>query len=257
MTVTRKNHGRSHTYWDGEKKLPGVTTIISNGYPKGALIDWAGKTTANYAIDHWAELEELPPTQRLKQLNEARFTDRDSAANRGRDVHRYAEALVAGERVKKPDDIAGHIESYVRFLDEFEPHPIVVEGVVINRQHGYAGTLDLIADIGEERWLLDIKTSRSGVFGDVALQLAAYRYAESLLDEHGQEKPMLDVHRTGSVHVRADGYSLIPVEAGPQEFRMFLYVQQVAWFTERASYLLGEPMEAKEPFYEATREAQQ
>ena len=55
------------------------------------------------------------------------------------------ERLVKGEAVEAPDEIAGHIESYARFLDEFDVEPVHVEFSVASHRYGYAGTGDLIA----------------------------------------------------------------------------------------------------------------
>lgn len=244
--VQRKQAGRNHYYVDGnDTKMPGVTTILGDGVPKKALVEWAGNATADYALDHWDELSEMAVATRLKTLRRCRYIDRDAAARRGTEVHTLAEQLVSGDPITVPDELRGHCESYVRFLDDFEVDPVLVEAVVASYRYGYAGTLDLIADltIGGHvvRWLLDIKTNRSGVYGETALQLAAYRYA----DVYGcgaAETPMPEVTATGVVHVRADGYDLVPVTAGPDQHLTFRYVQQIAAFTKQSTELLGEPI---------------
>ena len=88
------------------------------------------------------------------------------------------------------------------------------------------------------RGLLDIKTTRSGIYGETALQIAAYRNAEFYLDADGEEQPMPAVDACGAIWVRADGYDLIPVDASPTTFRTFLYVQQVAKFTANSADLV-------------------
>ena len=56
--------GRGHSYeLDGEK-VPGVTTILSKGVPKPALVDWAARMAADYAINHWDELATQPLSDR-------------------------------------------------------------------------------------------------------------------------------------------------------------------------------------------------
>jgi hypothetical protein len=97
------------------------------------------------------------------------------------------------------------------------------------------GTFDLVADLSNQRWILDIKTTRSGIFGETALQIAAYRHAEFYLDDKGHQQPMPACDAAGAIWVRADGYDLIPVEAGDDVYRMFRYVQQVAHFTKQLS----------------------
>ncbi len=248
--VRRVNHGRGHSYQDAVgRRVPGVTTIIGEGIPKPALINWSANTTAAYAVDHWDELADMTPSVRLKTLQGARFSDRDTAANRGTRVHALGERLAKGEEVEVPEELAGHVESYVRFLDEWDVWPVLQEFVTVSHRHGYAGTADLIANLrhphnpGErELWLLDIKTSRSGVFGDVALQLAGYRYADCYVGADGLERPIPAVTRTGVVHVRADGYDLVPVTAGLQQHRALLYAQQVSRFCAGARDLVGEAL---------------
>jgi hypothetical protein len=238
--VRRVNAGKGHAYKDADgRRVPGVTTILSDGLPKKALINWAGNATAEYAVDNWDLLAELKPSERLKKMQGGRYESRDAAANRGTAVHALAEKLIKGEEVEVPDALAGHVESYVRFLDEWAPEPVLVEAVVMSHKHGYAGTLDLIADIpGRGRVLMDIKTSRSGIFGETALQLCAYRYADVYLDETGDEpveKDMLEVDEVIAIHVRADGYDLYPLTAGPAQLREFLYAREVARFSEEHS----------------------
>lgn len=228
--IRRRNHGRGHSYIDANGiKVPGVTTIINDGVPKPALMNWAANTTAEYAVDRWDDLGEMKPAARLKALKDARYADRDAAANRGTAVHNIAERLGRGEEVPVPEELAGHVESYVKFLDDWDPEILLTESPIVSYRHGYAGTFDLIATLAGERWLLDIKTSRSGVFGETALQLAAYRYADFYIKD-GADHPMPEVAHTGVIHVRADGYSLVPVTAEREQFRAFLYVQQVGQF---------------------------
>ncbi|MEX5711910.1 hypothetical protein AB1484_27345 [Parafrankia sp. FMc6] len=241
--ITRRNHGRGHSYRDANGlKVPGVTTIINKGVPK-QLTNWAAETVAAHAIDHWDELTDLPISARFKRLKGAHNAERDAAAVRGTKVHALAVRLEAGETVSVPEELEGHVASYVDFLDDWNPTSIVTETPVISYKHGYAGTLDLIADVpGIGRMLLDIKTSRSGVYGETALQLAAYRYADIYLDGDGKEIDLPPVTETAVVWVRADGYDLVPVEAGPDQFRTFLYAAQIAAFCEGARDLIGEPL---------------
>jgi hypothetical protein len=228
MTITRRNAGSGHSYTIDGRKVPGVTTILGNTLPKQALLKWSAESTASYAVDHWAELTELPPSARLKELFGARFKERDAAAKRGTDVHRLAEQLVAGVQVDVPDELAGHVESYVDFLNTWDPAPVLVEAVVGNRAVEYCGTLDLVADLRGVRWLLDVKTSRSGIFGETALQCTAYSRAEVYAGPDGAELPLpeLGIERVGAVHVRSDGWDLRPLEAGDD---VWSYFRHLAW----------------------------
>jgi hypothetical protein len=252
VTVRRVDHGRYHSYIDADTglKIPGVTTIVGDGVPKPALIAWAANTTAEYALDHWERLGELAPSARLKELKGARYAEKDAAARKGTQVHKLAQRLVAGEEVAVPDELAGHVAAYVRFLDEFDVEPVLVEAVIVSNEHRYCGTLDLVGDLldvddpsgGRVRWLLDVKTTRSGVYGETALQLAGYRYADAYLDDDGDEQDMPAVDRCGVVWVRPDGYDLVPVEVGPAQHRQLLYAQQTKEFVDSGRDLIGEPI---------------
>jgi len=250
MTVTapkfkRVNYGRGHGYKDTNgNKIPGVTTILSNGMPKPALVGWGIKSVAQYAVDHWDELAELPVSRRLEELKQSPYADRDAAANRGTEVHSYAERLIRGEEVEPPEEIRGHIESYIGFLDEWEPEPVLVEASVANFKVGYAGSLDMVVKIprlGDGLFIADIKTSRSGIFGDVAFQLSAYANAEWYLKD-GEMHPMPKIERGLAIHVRADGYDVYEVPIGKAIFRQFEYICQVAKAAEASREYVGAPL---------------
>lgn len=261
--------GNGHSYFLDGEKVKGVTTVIGDGIPKPALVGWAARTVAEYVVDR-LRMADGPPAEdsviaddlveALRRFNESsrypekwnvgslnrgvlskvlsrvQYADRDAAANRGTEVHRLAQELATGAEIQVPDELAGHVESYVRFLDEWGPTDALLERVVINRRWRYMGRLDSIMTLpGLGRTLVDVKTSRSGPFGEVALQLAAYRHAEAMLEEDGSEVPMPEVDGCAVVWVRADGYDLFPFRAGSDEFRIFLYAMQVGAWLDRDS----------------------
>jgi len=260
-TTKRTETGNGHSYKMDGTKVDGVTTILGNGIPKPALVGWAAKSIAEYvgeritinpstgAVDATALATDLATIGRenryskwpndgsisrlafIETLKGVHWQDRDRAAKRGTEVHALAERIVGGEEVEVPEELTGHVDSYIRFLDDWQVDPIIVEGVCGHRKHRWMGTFDLVANLHGERWLLDLKTTRSGIFGETALQLAAYRHAEFYLDADGNEQDMPEVDHVGAIWCRADGYDLIPVEAGPDVYRMFQYAQMVARFT--------------------------
>ena len=235
----------THYYVDGlNQRIPGVTSIIGDGLPKPALVNWAANATAEAAVNRWDELADMGPADRLKVLKGARYADRDAAAKRGTEVHALAERLMRGEEITVPDELRGHVESYLRFLDDWQPEPLHLESTVVNYSIGYAGSLDMIARLGNGSVFLgDIKTNRSGIYGDVALQLAAYRYAEYIVTPSGEAR-MPEVEATYAIHVRADGYSVIPIETGPTVFDDFRRVAAVARVLKRLPDYLSPELEA-------------
>jgi hypothetical protein len=240
LGIRRRNHGLNHSYRIDGEKVPGVTTI-TGFFKSGALAKYPGTATAEYAVNNWGTLSELPPADRLKVLYGAQYSERDAAAGRGTKVHRIAQRLhesPPGTEIEYPDELAGHVESYGDFLERVDPKVQAVELVVGNRTHRYCGTLDLIADLGPipwddtiippARWLLDLKTNRSGIWPETALQVCAYERAEVFIAEDGSERPMewFGIERCGALHVRGDGWDLVPVETGPQVWTCFT---NLAW----------------------------
>lgn len=239
----RRNYGRGHGYTLDGAKIPGVTTILGDGLAKPALVNWAANTVAGYALDHWAELGEMKPSERLKILQKAHYADRDAAGKRGTEVHRLGDKLTRGEKVDVPEELAGHVDSYVRFLDDFQVEAFLVEAPVVNYRRNYAGTMDLGAwfpTLGQ-RLACDVKTARSGVFPDNALQIAGYRFCDQYMTPDGELHDMPEFDGAAVIHVRADGYSLVPVQAGPEEHLFFLYCQQLwRWANEHSKTIVGE-----------------
>lgn len=242
----RINRGRGHSYEIDGRPVDGVTTLLGDGVPKPALIDWAARTTAEYAVDHWDELAELKGTARLRTLERARWDKTKAAAARGTNVHELAMRLAAGQEVTVPDEIAGHVDAYLQFVADWQPRELLVEVPVFHRTYSYAGTLDLIAELADgNNWLLDWKTGATGIYPESALQLAAYRFAEFYLDDHGAEQPLPPIDFCGCVWLRADGYDLKPVDAGGQTFMTFRYARQVALFArEPRERFIGDALPA-------------
>jgi hypothetical protein len=239
----RRQHGRGHSYLLDGAKVPGVTTLISKGFPKTGLIDWAARTVAAKAVDEWDDLADLPVSERLRTLERAHTEVRNAAGVRGTRVHTLAHRLALGELVEVPDELAGHVEACVAFLEEWEVEPILTERPVFSREHAYAGSPDLVARLRDGRtWLLDWKTNAKGPYGDMAFQLAGYRFAEFYLDDDGQEQPMPEVDECGVVWLRSDGYDLFPFEAGEGVFRQFLYIAEVARAAEDCRDYQGDPL---------------
>lgn len=242
--IRRIDTAKSHYYVDANRqRVPGVTTLL-NGVPKPKLIDWAGNATAAYAIDNWDELSGLSPSKRLERLKKGRYEESDKAKDRGTEVHELAAHLAQGESVDIPELIAGHVGSYVQFLDEFDPEPKLIEVTVSNLKYGYAGTLDSVFYFPtlDKTLLCDIKTNKTGIFGETALQLAGYRYAEVYIDEAGAEQPMPEVDGCAAIHVTPNGYYLVPVTAGQAEFRQLLYAAEMYRFEKNSRELVGKPL---------------
>lgn len=225
----------SHRYWMDGKPVQGVTTLIKGGLPSPALMYWSARTVAEYVADNPDRVEDLRSMGRapmVAALKETPWQARDEAAVRGTDVHALADQLVRGIEVEVPDHLAAHVEGYVRWLDTWQPVPILTERSVGNRKHWYAGRFDLIADIADVRWMLDVKTARA-VYPDNAIQTDAYRNGEFYVedDDPNTEHPMPEgIERLGVLHVRSDSTDLVELDSSGEPFRDFLHC---AWITKR------------------------
>lgn len=253
MTLQRINSGKGHWYKLDGKKADGVTTLIGDGLRKKPLEAWGIKSVAEYVADNLEDVYAMRSMGRdaiVAALKQSPYSDRDRAARRGTEVHKHGEQLIRGEEVEPPDELAGHVESYVKFLDEWKPTPILVEAPVASRRWGYAGTLDSVLELPDGRRVIaDIKTSRSGIYAETGLQLAAYRYAEFYLHD-GEEHPMDEIGITDAVGiwVRADGYDVLPIRADEDQFNKFLHISVGARWQKNNDDVVGAPIQ---PSWEA------
>ena len=174
---------------------------------------------------------------------------RDEAAARGTDVHDLAERIIHGEEVEVPEHLAGYVQGYVDWLDAWDITVHATEMVVGRRPNdgipGYAGTFDADGTferghLAGKRGLLDWKTSK-GVYGENALQLAAYQHADFYLDDDGAEQPMPTYDFLGVVHITPTGTDLYVVEDPAASWRIFRHVAYVATQTDAIKSQISEP----------------
>jgi hypothetical protein len=238
-TLARSNHGSGHSYKLNGARVDGVTTLLGKGMPKPALIDWAARCVGEYIADAddatMATLRGLGRDGMVAALKSVPAKSRDDAAARGRLVHKLAERMSLGETVDVPEPLRGHVDSCLKFFDEWQPVVVLSETPVASVRWQYAGTLDLVADLVHgPRAILDYKTGRSGIFAETALQLAAYRHAEIYTDAAGAVRELADVgiETAYAVWLRADGFDVVPVDTSETVFRAFLHVAQVARITD-------------------------
>jgi hypothetical protein len=245
--LVRRNHGRGHSYQLDGVKVPGVTTVTGN-LPKNALIDWAGRVTAEYAVDHWDELSAQPHSARLNTLTRARYSATSKAALRGTQIHALGEQVSLGHQVDAGEH-QSEVEAYARFLDRWQVEVLATETPCASTQWGYAGTADAWATFGRgqyagQRVLLDIKTGR-GVYDETALQLTAYAHCDLWQPdgpESEAEQPPVDA--VVVAHILTDAVELLPVDASANQLRQFHYLLQTTRWLADGPYIgaaVGEP----------------
>lgn len=243
--IQRIGAGNGHWYKMDAKKCDGITGIINDSIPKPALVSWAAGAVAAFVYDDpeyiKQKIEKEGRKGFIQSMKDVPYQDRDIAANKGTQVHKLAEQLGRGEEVEVPEELVGHVESYLKYREDYEPKDEMIEVTVGSFKHRFMGTLDNWATLDNDhavknnidgRCLIDIKTSRSGIWGETGLQLCGYGFSEFFLDANGEvhDLPKFD-HYLG-LWLRADGYDLYEFDVTEKTFRYFLYCQQVAHLTK-------------------------
>lgn len=138
--------------------VPSVTTLLE-AWPKGpAYYEW------------------------LKKKGEDADEIRDEAGRRGSTVHNLTEALDRGAEVMMCNEDGSPrykmsewamLERYVDFRRTVKPTVVEIETNLVDSTMGFAGTMDRVLEIGDELWIVDIKTSNA-IYDHYDLQLVAY-----------------------------------------------------------------------------------
>lgn len=160
-----------HSYWRNGQRVPGVTRILKPLYGdlrfvQQDLLDWKSAL--------------------------------------GQAVHKAVELHVLDDLVYDSLDpvVAEYFHQYLLFESESGFKATQAE-VRVMHPIGYAGTLDLIGEIGERRALIDLKTT-AALSPAVKLQTAAYQQAlRNDLDE-------FDTRRRYALRLTPDKYRLEP-----------------------------------------------
>jgi len=206
---------RVHWYAYGGKFYPSVTALLK-GWPQPALIGWAAKVTAEYAIRERRKLwsiAEVDESTAIEMVKSSRFQTTDKAKRKGSDVHTI---IAAG--TDPPSDLAPYVDAYHRWVSEHQVEVVAQEVAVINLTEGYGGTVDLVCRFAGMVWAIDLKTG-SGVFPEYHAQVAAYAHAE-----HGLP---VAVDAGGVLHLAEAGPALHIVDLEPA-YRAFLAAAEVA-----------------------------
>lgn len=149
------------------KPLPSVTWIVSV-YPKLGLMRLRDELGAE-------------ETDMLKKLG----------GERGSKVHDAITAIINGEEVRvdskfvnpshgQPEELTAdeilHIQSFIDWKEAMKPKFLLWDANVYSEVYGFAGTIDAVAEIDGEVYVIDFKTSK--VIGtDYEMQVSAYTQA--------------------------------------------------------------------------------
>lgn len=221
-----KGGSRFYTFDTDGVSHPGVTSVIQC-LPKPYLVPWASKLSAEWAMQHLSVLNDLAGKDdkaAIEMIKTASKRSTAGSAELGTRVHAFCELTLLGDAVEdaQSEDEANMRNSFLSFLKDWSPEVIITEATVRNDATGYGGSLDAVLNIGGVNVVADWKTGKS-LHSEVATQLAAYRYAETLADG----SPMPLVEGAAVLHITTKGYSLCPVKAGPEQFEVFKHLRAI------------------------------
>lgn len=144
----------------GEVELnynPSVTTILSQTFP-----------TSKFLIDWQVEQGKEESARILKEASEE-----------GIAIHQYIEDLCHGQTVDvepMSDKQRRCVNAFILWFNKVQPQIIVNEIVVHDDELKYSGTIDLVAIVGGETYIVDLKSSNA-VHDNYHAQVAAYTKA--------------------------------------------------------------------------------
>lgn len=246
INTIKRGGSRFYVEPDSGIKVPGVTSIVGM-LPKEFLRYWAAKEVAQTAVDELGTIVNMvlrDPSAAVDHLKKAPDRNTRKAADTGTAAHDLFERMAKGENVGRvhPD-----LEPFVRHFDEFltvaQPEYHFMEETVWSDKHQYAGSFDAFATIQGERVWIDNKTTRSGIHEEVGIQLAAYRYADHILRPDGSRVPMPKADGGAVLHVRPEGWKLVPVKADEEMFEVFLHLREVFRYEkELKGSIVGRPV---------------
>lgn len=258
-------------------QLWSVTAIIGT-LDKPALIYWSAEETAKAAVNDaeaWQALAQRDPADAIDWLKGARFRrprGQRTAAELGTAVHAACEEYaLSGSRPEVDDEVRPFLDQFDRWLQRFTPNYQATEVTVYSPTYGYAGTCDAFMTVGGVRGIVDYKTSRksfdkkghpTGPYPEVALQLAAYRFAEMaavwrprrfekfrrryyLLGPVEQEQavPVPEVDTGLVIHITPEHCQAYPVRCDAPVHEAFLHVLECArWVQGESKHAIGIPL---------------
>jgi hypothetical protein len=229
---SRSAGNRRYYDWRGER-FWSVTTLTKGGLPEGyGLAKWKRYSVARGAVEAaqagiLMPMIERAPRAAIEYLAELPFQKQADAADLGTAIHDAIESRLLERPAPDPPEAAlPYLAQFERFVERYQPEFLLSEASVYNRTHMYAGTLDSVVKIGGRLYVLDVKTG-SGIYPEVALQLAAYRNAEFIGAPDDSEQPMFETEPVGiGLHLQPDWFEPHRVDLRQDVFDVFLYCRE-------------------------------
>lgn len=246
-SYARENEFDGRAYKDPETGVtyPSVTTVLKLE-DKSSLVQWAATKVAEKARDR-PDIVLGDPDKVVQRLQHAHNDYRDLRGWVGSEVHKSIEADVKGiwHTPDLPPEEEDYLNAWESFTDDYDIEPILTE-VTVLVPCGSMGTLDGLWKL-RDKWtgeeftaLVDAKTSKN-VWPGHNWQLAALSKGTHWFEQvdEGTEGSLLHKHpklgktwwikheglphfdRVLILHLRRDGYRLIPVANLDENYAVF------------------------------------
>ena len=226
--VDLKYDETKHTYMVKGEQVPAVTRIVDAVSPKN-LTEWAAKAGADWWLDNHTDDVEMQAIV----YDGIRFAHKEisrEAQNIGSDVHKWIELWIkfkinAGSAVADyPYEVKTPMENFHKWVESKEIEWIASEKKVYSKFWNYAGTIDALARINGELYVIDFKTSAK-IYKEYYLQVYGYAQAihEMVNDESNKHYPKgmivrLDKHE--------DKFQEVAFECEPRVFHNALSIKE-------------------------------
>lgn len=304
MTADTKTPGRlddilsddRRWYVFGDERFIRVSTVLEHADKEG-LRRWSAQLAAGAAIDDLPRLITATRTKACgntwkrcqhdyrqrcsdcpchaclpcvrKWMENRHYGEAARRADEGTRVHDVIEhwVLNGGDLISYEPDIAVYVDQFLTWVKDYGLTPDsweMSEATVINRTHGYAGTLDTILRIHADATelaakhvasvlglpvsqvrgrsvsnIVDAKTrekEEAKLYPEHALQQTPYKRAEVVRLRDGREFPMPQTDAAVILQLRPDGYLFRPVVTDDETFAAFLSLLSFArWHMEFAT----------------------
>jgi len=273
MTKVRNDEkGGSRVYFketDPDTRYPSVTTVVDM-VPKPFLQRWSANMAADLALDSIEYLQRMADRDRegaKKWCAGAAYRYTKQRADIGTKAHDLFERMMRGLKLRRQHpDMEPYRAQFRDFMDVVKPELVRAEDVAWSDMFQYAGSFDawlklrvLLNDDGT--WTLapddadpetvhivnviaDWKTSKS-IWPSVAIQMAAYAFADKIISPDGTEEPMPIFDGAVVLHITPEGWSLVPVYADElrEAFEVFKDLRRtLVWDRVTSRRILGKPL---------------
>lgn len=244
LATIHRGGSRYYVHPDTGIKIPGVTSIL-NMLPKSFLKFWASKVVAEYAIDHLGDMVNIvlrgDKQGAIDYLKNAPNRDTKDAAETGSAVHEAIETILSGKPLGRVrPDVEIYVRLFEKFMEDIQPKMLAQEETVWSEEHDYMGSFDGLGEIGDKVAWFDWKTTRSGIHAEVALQLAAYRFSQYVIQPDGSTKPTPPANGGLVLHVRPEKLQLVEVQCDEEVFDFFTHLRHTfRWIDGKEREVIG------------------